>query len=467
LGLAAAAAGLLRTFAARFTPRAAEIGLDGRVLLFALGLSLLTGLLFGLVPAFSTRRDPAEALREGGERATSGGGRNRLRSVLIVAQVAVSFMLLCGAGLALRSLGKLAAVDAGFQTERVLSASISLNFSRYDTPEKRGAFFDRLLEKLTSAPGVTGAAIALAPPLANDFGPNEGSFVIEGQPIEQVSLRPRADFLRASPAYFDVLGVPVLEGRAILDTDRNPAPRVALVNRSFARRHYPEGRPLEKRISLDGGENWWTIVGVVGDVRQYELDTEPGDQIFLSVAQSPLLGGTVLLRTTTPSGDGIRLLTEAVRSIDPEQPIDTFRTLEQVRSGALASPRLTAILLLACAAVAVLITATGLGGVLAYAVSQRTHEFGIRLALGALPRSVVGMVVRQGLSLTALGLALGLGGALLFSRLLKGLLFGVTPTDPPTFLAVAALLAIVALAACLLPARRATAVPPAEALRSV
>jgi putative ABC transport system permease protein len=285
--------------------------------------------------------------------------------------------------------------------------------------------------------------------------------------VEQVSLRPRADFLRASPGYFEVLGVPVLEGRGILDSDRPPSPRVALINRSFARRHFPKGQALEKRISLDGGENWWSIVGIVGDVRQYELDSEPGDQVFLSVAQSPLLGGTLLVRTTTPPGDAIKLVLEAVRAIDPEQPVDTFRTLEQVRSGALASPRLTAILLLACAAVAVLITATGLGGVLAYAVSQRTHEFGIRLALGALPRSVVGMVVRQGLGLTALGLALGFAGALAFSRLLKGLLFGVTPTDPPTFLAVAALLAIVALAACLLPARRATAVAPAEALRSV
>jgi predicted permease len=466
-GLAAGAVGVLRSFAARFTPRAAEIDLDGRVLLFAVALSVLTGLFFGLAPAFSTRRDPATALREGGERSTAGGTPNRLRSALIVAQVAVSFMLLCGAGLALRSLGKLAAVDAGFSAERVLSASLALNFSRYDTPEKRGAFYDRVLERLSGSPGVTGVAIALAPPLANDFGPNDGSFEIEGRPVAEASLRPRADFLRATPEYFDVLGVPVLEGRPITDSDRPTAPRVVLVNRSFARRHFPEGDALTKRISLDRGENWWSIVGIVGDVRQYELDTEPGDQIFLAVAQSPLLGGSVLVRTTTSSGEAIRLVREAVRDLDPEQPVDTFRTLEQVRSGALASPRLTAILLLACAAVAVLITATGLGGVLAYAVSQRTHEFGIRLALGALPRSVVGMVVRQGLGLTALGLALGLGGALLFSRLLKGLLFGVTPTDPPTFLAVAALLAVVALGACLLPARRATAVPPAEALRSV
>jgi predicted permease len=466
-GLAAGAVGMLRSFAARFTPRAAEIDLDGRVLLFALALSLATGLLFGLAPAFSTRRDPASVLRDGGERTTAGGAPSRLRSALIVAQVAVSFMLLCGAGLALRSLGKLASVDAGFRAERVLSASVNLNFSRYDTPEKRAAFFDRLLESLSGSPGVTGVAIALAPPLANEFGPNDGSFEIEGRPVAEASLRPRADFLRASPQYFDVLGVPVLEGRAITGSDRREAPRVALVNRSFARRHFPDGGALQKRISFDRGQNWWQIVGVVGDVRQYELDTEPGDQIFLSVDQAPLLGGSLLVRTTTSEGDAIRTTIGAVRAIDPQQPVDTFRTLEQVRSGALASPRLTAILLLACAAVAVLITATGLGGVLAYAVSQRTHEFGIRLALGALPRSVVGMVVREGLTLTALGLAVGLGGALAFSRLLKGLLYGVTPTDPPTFVAVAAVLAIVALAACLLPARRATAVAPAEALRSV
>lgn len=467
LVIALACVDLLMTFATRFTPRASEISIDGPVLLFTVAVSLLTGIALGLIPAVSRRKSLVSALQEGSDRSTLGAGRHRVRSLLIVAQVAVSFMLLIGAGLMVRTLIHLQRVDAGFQAERVLTMRIDLNFSKYTQVEPRRIFHERLLQSIDATPGVLSAAISADFPLNEGSGPNTGAFQIEGRPVPASDqLLPQADFQRASPAYFKTIGIPVLRGRAFSPADRAGTPRVALINQRLASRHFPGVDPLGKRVSFDQGENWISIVGIVGDVKQYGLATEPTDQLYLPVLQSPPLSATVLIRTAAAPMTMARLARETVHQIDPEQPVDRFRTLEQVRSLSLSSPRLTAVLLSLFALLALVITAMGITGVIAFSVSERTREFGIRLALGAQPSGVLRMVLRQGMALVLLGLSIGVAGALLLTRLMTGLLVGVPPTDPLTFLAVSLVLLAVAAAACFVPARRATAVEPLTALRS-
>ena len=465
--LARASLDLLMTFAGRFTPRAAEISIDGPVLLFSFAVSLLTGIALGLIPAVSQGKSLVSALQGGSDRSTLGPGRHRVRSLLIVAQVAVSFMLLIGAGLMVRTLIHLQRVDAGFQAERVLTMRIDLNFSKYMGVEPRRAFHEHLLQKIEAAPGVLSAAISADFPLNEGGGPNTGGFQIEGRPAPAASqLLPQADFQRTSPDYFKTIGIPLLKGRGFTRADRPGALRVALVNRRLARRHWRDGDPLGKRISFDRGENWITVVGIVGDVKQYGLDADPTDQLYLPVLQSPPLSATFLIRAVADPLALSRLARETIHQIDPEQPVDRFRTLEQVRSLSLSSPRLTTVLLGLFAVLALVITATGITGVIAFSVSERTREFGIRLALGAEPGGVLRMVLRQGMALVLVGLSIGLAGSLFLTRLMSGLLVGIPPTDPLTFLLVSLLLLAVAAAACFVPARRATDVEPLVALRS-
>jgi putative ABC transport system permease protein len=260
--------------------------------------------------------------------------------------------------------------------------------------------------------------------------------------------------------------MPLLRGRGFADSDRPENPQVAVINDSIARHRWPGEDPIGKRITVDRGKSWMTVVGVVGDVRQYGLDHGPDDQIYVTLAQFPVLGASLLIRT---AGDPLalsRLVKDAVHGLDPDQPVDHIQSLEQVRANALASPRLTSILLTIFAGLALLITAAGIGGVIAFSVSERTQEFGVRLALGAEPIQVIGLVLRQGLVLVAVGLALGFIGAHILGGLMSRLLFEVRATDPPTFLAMSVILAAVATAACFLPARRATSVDPIVALRN-
>lgn len=463
--LAAGALDLLVSFAARFTPRASEIRIDGTVLVFALVVSLATGIAFGLVPSLSSRQNLIASLQEGGDRTSAGAARHRIRSALIVVQVAISFMLLIGAGLMLRSLWKLHRVDPGFATERVLTTRLDLNFSKYTDLEKRRGFQRRLLERIESQPGVVSAAIAGTFPL-NDGGPQNGQFDIEGRPPALPALRPQADFQQVSPEYFETIRIPLVRGRGFVRADRADTPAVALINQTMARHLFPAEDPIGKRLSLDSGQNWIQIVGVVGDVRQYGLDRRPTDQVYLATEQFPPLSATLLLRSASNPMAMSRLVRGAVHGIDPEQPVDRFRTLEQVRSSSLASPRLTSILLAIFASLALAITSAGIAGVVAFSVGERTQEFGIRLALGADPRRVVGMVLGQAMTLVAVGLALGFVGAHLLAGAMSRLLFEVNATDPPTFLAMSLMLAGVAAAASFLPARRITTVDPMIALRS-
>jgi predicted permease len=465
IGIAAGGLDLLKSFAARFTPRAFEIRIDAPVLLFALGVSLATGVAFGLLPSMSRRQDLFAALHEGGERTSGGAGRHRLRDALIVVQVAVSFMLLIGAGLMLRSLWNLASVQLGFRTERVLTARLDLNFSRYMDADPRRRFQARLLDDLSAQPGVVSAAIAGTFPL-NDGGPQNGTFLLEGRSAAREDLRPVADFQQVSPRYFSTIDVPLRRGRLFTEADRDGAPLVAVVNGTMARHLFPASHPIGHRLSVDEGKSWIEIVGVVGDVRQYGLDRRPPDQVYLSMKQFPPLSSTVLVRTAEQPMALSRRVRDAVHRIDGEQAIDRFRTLEQVRSNALASPRLTSLLLGLFAALALAITSAGIAGVVAYSVGERRQEFGIRLALGADPQSVIGMVLRQAMTLVAIGLAIGFAGAQFLAGAMSRLLFEVNATDPPTFLAMSVVLAAVAAGASLLPARRITAVDPMLALRA-
>lgn len=464
--LAASSLRLLSTFAARFTPRAAEIGLDGNVLLFTLIVSLATGLIAGAVPAFA-RQNPAAMLKEGGERGDDrgiAGTSLRLRNLLIVFQLAASFMLLIGAGLTLRSLLRLEQVNPGFRLDRVSATDVVLDWSKYDTEERRWAVYAPLLDKVRSQPGFEAVALGSTFPL-NDTNPWTNTLLVEGRPTAPGKAAPRVDLRIASAGYFETLGIPVLQGRSFTGQDAPGAPDVAIVNRSLARRVWPDRDPLGQRISLDGGESWRTIVGVVGDVKQYGLDSESADEIYRPLAQNPMIGVSLLVRSGLPVETVEATVRKILRDIDPEQPVFNTRTLRQVRAESLTPSRVTATLIGIFAVLALAISAAGIAGILAFSVGQRTHEIGIRMAMGAVPGDVLRMVLRQAALLVLPGLALGMIGALALTRLMTGLLFGVEPTDPFTFVAVSLLLLAVAAVACLIPARRATEIHPMVALR--
>jgi predicted permease len=464
LALAAATMRLLTGFAVRFTPRASEISLDGEVLAFTLVVCVLTGLAFAVLPALPARTNLVTALKEGGA-AVSGGGSSRIRAALVVAQVAVSMVLLIGAGLMLRSLLELQSVNPGFDSQRVLTMTMDLNWSRYTSNDLILGFHDRLNARLSGQPGVVSTASTLTFPLDGHRRFNV-SFLIEGQPPAEDGAQPVGDLRSASPEYFPTLGIPLVTGRLFTASDGPNSPQVAIVNQTLARRYFPTEPAVGKRISADTGETWITIVGVVGDVRHYGLQSEPTDEVYLPFAQLPIRESTFLVRTTADPAAMARRIGEEVLAIDAGQPIANVQTLEEVRGEALANPRLTTTLVLLFALLALCITAAGLGGVVAFSVSQRTQEIGVRMALGAGRGEVLGMVLREGLSLVGLGLVLGALAAVLLGRLITGLLYHVETTDPITFAGMGLVLVLIAAVACLVPARRAATVDPLVALRA-
>jgi len=465
--LSAGSVRLLVNFAARFTPRAAEISLDTTVLLFTLVVSVATGLVFGLLPALSTRQSLIPSLKEGG-RSAAGAGRRRLRGALVVAQVAVSFVLLVGAGLMLRSLFKLQKVNPGFDPERALVMRVTANWSKYTTGQQYRDLSLRLVERARAVPGVLSAAMASTYPL-NPLGLATGgfnvNFQIEGRPPNPNEPTPQVDYRVASADYFQTIRLPLIKGRLFTEADDAQARQVAVINQTTARHRWGDEDPVGKRISFDQGKNWVTIAGVVGDVRQYGLNREPTDELYRPMRQTGG-AGNLLVRTTVAPSVMMAQLRQAVYAVDPENAIDQAQTLENARDESIASPRLTAALLGMFAALAVFITAAGIAGVMALTVSQRTHEIGVRMALGASAGGVLRLVLRQGLTLVLIGLALGVACAFALTRMMSTLLFAVEPTDPLTWLAVALALAAVASLACLAPARRATMIDPLRALRS-
>jgi predicted permease len=463
--LAAGALDLLAAFTARFTARAGEITIDGPVLLFTVLVSIATGVVFGSIPAFTAKQNLVTALNEGGGRTTSGAGSHRVRSLLVVSQIAISLILLTGAGLMIRSFIKLQQVDGGFQTERVLTLLLDLNWSKYDTPDKQRDFHRSLLAKVQSVPGVSSAAITRTFPL-NEIGPFTRRLQIEGRLVEEGQLLPQVDVHTASPDYFQAIEIPLVTGRTFTSLDHAEAPKVAIINQSMARHYWEREDPVGRRLSLDGGETWTTIVGILGDVRQYGLDTDIEDVIYLPLEQFPNRVTSLVVRTAAGTLAMGRQLTKAVYEVDPNQPVARVRTLEQVRSDSIAAPRLTTLLLGLFAGLALLITAAGISGVLALSVTERTHEIGIRMAFGATQADMLKMVLKQGVVLVLIGLAFGIAGAFALAQLMSGLLFEIEPTDPITFIAVSLVLAVVAIIASVLPARRATGIDPMSALRN-
>jgi putative ABC transport system permease protein len=469
VGVAIAAWSLpaLASFAARFTTRAEAIALDSRALAFTLVVALACGLVFGALPALAASSAVADALKKGNLQATPGVSRHRLRKLLVVGQVSLSFTLVIGAMLMARSFVELHRVEAGFDPENVLSVTYSPNWSRVTTAQAYRDLHLAILQDVETQPGVVAAAVAPRAPLtreAREGGPYERVLRIEGRASQEIDFSVRADFRTVTPRYFDVVGVPILSGRGFTDADSESAPKVALVSVSLARRHWPGADPLGARVAFGRQEDWATVVGIVGDVRQYGLGADPVDAVYVPVAQQPG-GSTIVVRARRDPLTLAAQVRAAVHRHDPEAAITSVETLEQARSESLAPSRLTAVLLGAFAAIALAITATGIGAVLALWVGQRTRELGVRLAIGAWPGSILWMVVRQGLVLVGIAIPLGIAGALALGRSMRTLLFGVAPTDPVSFALVGLVLLVVASIACLLPAIRATRIQPMDALR--
>jgi len=464
-GLALAAGGvqLLVTRAAAVLPRANEIGVNLPVLAFALAVSVATGLLFGSRVRLPAGEQLAITLKDG-SRGTDGGGL-KLRGLLVVAQVAISVPLLVGAGLSARSLVNLQRIDPGLDTAHVLTVNISLNWSKYNDFTKRYGFWERAMQESLRTPGVQSAALSGVQPL-NGLVNFASPFRLEGRDLAPNTPAPTATVIVSSEDYFATVGQPLLRGRRFLSSDDANAPAVVIINQSLASRHWPVEDPVGRRVTFDNGANWATVIGVVANARQ-QLDSAPVDEMHVPLRRSAgLINATIVLRCAGDPAVLTRDLREAIRRADPQQPVTSIVTLEQTRDTALAPRRLTAGLLGLFSVLALIITAAGIGGVLAFLVSQRTQEIGIRMALGASRGEVLRMVLRQGLRSVVAGLALGTVAALFLTRLMAGVLFEVPPTDPLTFVGVIVTLLLVALAACLLPARRATSINPIIALRA-
>jgi putative ABC transport system permease protein len=444
------------------SPQLTEAAVDGRILLFALGISLAAALLFGLVPALrSSAPDLQGTLKEGGKSGSANPARQRLRSALVVAEIALALILVAGAGLLIQSLWRLYNVDPGFRAEGVLSFRLSPAFQGEDTAP-RLAYYESVLERLAGLPEVEAAgAVHLTPLGGNNWNP---SLRVEGRPGEAL---PSVDWRVATPGYFETLGIPLHAGRPFNSSDREGAPGVALVNQTFARRLFPGESPLGKRVNtfFEGKDNWVTIVGVIGDVKHHALASAAEPEMYRPYAQYPTTGMTVMLRA---SSDPLRLVPavrEAVWAVDADVPISEVAPLEEVVARSVARQRSVTVLLAVFAGIALLLGAIGIYGVMAYAVAHRRHEIGIRLALGARQGQVLRLVLGQGMILAVLGLAVGLPATAAATRLLESLLFGVAPADPFTLGGVALLLGVVALLASYYPARRALEVDPVQALR--
>jgi putative ABC transport system permease protein len=450
-------------------PRIEQAHLDLRVLAFTFGLSVLTCLIFTLAPAWQAVRPDLQTTLEQGRRTSQAAfGRHRLRQALVVFQISLAVMLIISAGLLIRSFARLEQVDPGFQPDRVIALSLTLPASKYSDNERVNGFYRQLLENISNLPGVQAASIGYDHPLETNW---VDSFSIEGRPQGQESAS--ANFNPVSADYFRAVGTAIMAGRNFTSQDDQDHPGVTIVNQAFARRFLPGENAIGHRLRLSAPARIWRnqrfdsfeIIGIARDVKSAGLkaDTEP--TYYVPAPQAPLVDMVAIVRTQDDPAAMVPALRRAVWAIDPNQPIASVKTLNEVVSDSVGPSRLNMILMGVFGGLALLLAAVGIYGLLSYAVTQRTHELGIRLALGAQAKDVLRLVLQQGMALAILGEAIGLLAALASTRLLKGLLFGVTPTDPLIFIAVFQLLALVAFIACYLPARRATRVDPLVALR--
>ncbi|MGA9769115.1 MAG: ABC transporter permease [Blastocatellia bacterium] len=447
-------------------PRAREIGIDNRVLVFTILVSLLTGIIFGLVPALQmSKPDLNETLKDAGRGST--GRRHVLRSALVVAEVALTLVLLVGAGLMIRSFYRLQQVDPGFNYDNLLTFNISLPQKKYTDDAQRTNFYNQATEKIRALPGVQTVGLSSGLPLGNNGW--QTSFVIDGQPPPEPGKTPITEAASASPDYFRAMQITVLKGRAFSEQDTKDATPVALIDEEFARRYWPDEEAVGKHIRPGGNDPKNPLVEIVGIVRRVRMDGLNQDsnrvQSYYPFRQLPFAGMTVIVKTSTDPMSLAAAVRQQVLSIDPDQPIYNLNTMQQQRADSIAPEQLNLMLLGVFAAVALILAAVGIYGVMAYSVTQRTHEIGIRMALGAQSSDVLGMVIRQGMKLALGGLVIGTFGAWLTTRAMASLLFGVSATDTVTFIAVPVVLGVVSFVACAVPARRATKVDPMIALR--
>jgi putative ABC transport system permease protein len=463
-------------------PRSREISLDWRVLAFTVGVAFVTGILFGLVPALQASIvDVHETLKETGRGVSR---RHWLRSSLVVVEVATTLVLLIGAGLMIRSFSRLQSVNPGFSYEHLTSFTISVPQKKYPTEEQRGQFFTRLLENIRGLPGVEAVAAASGLPLGNNGW--QTGFIVDGKPIPPRDQTPLMEACLVTPDYFSTMNIPLQRGRYFNDRDDrswiagrdlsklNEGERgiagvnVIVIDEEFARRYWPGEDAVGKRVRLGNRPEapLLTVVGVVGRVKMEGLSQDSKRvQGYFSFAQMPFSGMTVIAKGTSDPNQLVASMRQQVRNVDPDQPIYNVRTMNEIRSDSVAPERLNLTLLTIFAGIALVLAIVGIYGVMSYSVTQRTHEIGIRMAIGARPRDVFRMVIGHGMMLTLIGVAFGLVGAFRLTRLMATMLFGVEPTDPATFAVIAILLTLVALLACYLPSRRATKVDPVISLR--
>ena len=457
-------------------PRVESVTIDGRVVLFLFAITALTTVVFGLVPALqSSNVNLTDALKETGRATTEGPQRSRLRNFLVASEFALALALLVAAGLMIRSFSALESIDPGFNPHGVLSMVVPVAGSKEADPGRRAVFYREMLDRVRALPGVESAAGINHLPIAGDLW--DRTFIIEGRPLPDPNHTPDAVYRIVTPGYFQTMNIPVVRGRDFAPTDNSGAPPVVVVNERLAQRYWPNENPIGQHIAIDTkpAPQWITVVGVTKDVAEHDWAAKTAPELYLAAFQAPDFLGTqgsgnssyitLVLRTNGDPAVLTSSVKSAIWSLDPDLPISSVLTMDDVIAQANAQPRFEMLLLAVFATVALLLAGVGIYGVMSYAVSRRTHEIGVRISLGASRRNVLLLVMKQATVLAIAGLSAGLALALFFARLMTKLVYGISPTDPITFVSVAALLFIVALLACYVPARRAMRVDPVSAMR--
>ena len=460
-------AGLIETLGSKVTPLLSGVKLDGRVLGFTIAVSLVTGVVFGLGPALqATNPDLNETLKEGGRSSGASASRSRLRSALVMGEVAMALVLLIAAGLLIKSVMRLRDVNPGFDPANRLTMNVTLPRAKYPKAAQWVAFYNQLGQRLEALPGVEAAGFTSVLPFSGNF--DGRGLAVEDHPKprgEEISV----DLYIVSPDYLRAMAIPLRQGRELGEQDTDTAPLVALINQTMADALWPGQDPIGKRIKFPGSERnpqpWRTVVGVVTDVKQYGLDRKDPMQIYLPEAQYPTQFMTLVVHTSADPRGAVAAVRGEIREMDKDQAVYNIATMEQLLADSIALRRFSMVMLMIFAGVALVLAAVGIYGVISYTVTQRTHEIGVRMELGASRRDIVRLVVGQGMMMTLGGITIGLLVTFALTRLLASLLYGVSPTDPATFVAIAAILAGVALVACFVPARRAMKVDPMVALR--
>jgi putative ABC transport system permease protein len=458
---------LVAAAGSKINPMFEGIRVDLRVLGFTFGISIITGLIFGLAPALQiSKPNLVESLKEGGRASGPSSSRNRLRSVLVVSEIAMTLVLLVCAGLLIRTVMRLGKVDTGFNAQNVLTMTLGLPAAKYPKPENYIAFNKQVTERIAALPGVKAVGTTSVMPLSDNF--DGRGLVVEDQPKprgEDITV----DLYVTTPGYLRAMEIPTLKGRAIGEEDNADASKVALINRTMAEQLWPNQDPLGKRIRFPGSEKnpqpWRTVVGVVSDVAQYALDKKPPMQIYLPHAQFPTSFNSIVVKTEGEPTALTNQVRQEILAVDKDQAVFNVTTLDQLRSESMLIRNFFMLLLLVFAGLALVLAAVGIYGVMSYVASQRTHEIGIRMALGAQASDVLKLLIGNGMVLALIGVVAGLASAFAVTRLMADLLFGVTATDAVTFISVPTVLIAVALLACYIPARRATKIDPLVALR--